>query len=340
MCTAITYHTKDHYFGRNLDLEYSYHETVTVTPRKYPFSFRTVAEMKEHYAMIGMAYVVDDYPLYYDATNEMGLSMAGLNFPGNAQYKPFTVGKENIAPFEFIPWILGQCVSITEARALLEQMNLVNIHFSNELPLSPLHWIIADKEGAITVEAMCDGIRIHENMPGVLTNNPPFEIQLFHLNDYMGLSTKPLQNHFAKELRLENYSRGMGALGLPGDLSSASRFVKAAFTKLNSVSGDSEVESVSQFFHILGSVEQQRGCVHMGEGKYEITIYSSCCNADRGIYYYTTYENRQITGVDMHREDLDSSGLICYSLVMEQQILMQNQHEICYNVRETMGNLE
>ena len=116
----------------------------------------------------------------------------------------------------------------------------------------------------------------------------------------------------------------MGALGLPGDLSSASRFVKAAFTKLNSFSGDSESESISQFFHILGSVAQQRGCVHMGNSEYEITIYTSCCNTDKGIYYYTTYENSQISAVDMHKEHLDSQELISYPLIKGQQIRMQN----------------
>ena len=140
----------------------------------------------------------------------------------------------------------------------------------------------------------------------------------------MHLSIEAPANSFSKALPLETYSRGMGAMGLPGDLSSASRFVKAVFTKMNSVSGDSESESVSQFFHILGSVEQQRGCVHMGDGKYEITIYTSCCNTDKGIYYYTTYENHQITGVDMHRENLEGGKLVSYPLITGQQIRMQN----------------
>ena len=116
----------------------------------------------------------------------------------------------------------------------------------------------------------------------------------------------------------------MGGIGLPGDLSSVSRFVKAAFTKLNSISGWSESESISQFFHILGSVAQQRGCVCMQEGIYEITIYSSCCNMDKGIYYYTTYENSQITAVNMYNEDLESEELVSYPLIKGQQINKQN----------------
>ena len=324
MCTAVTYYTKDHYFGRNLDLEYSYNETVTITPRNYEFKFRKVGEIKSHYSIIGMAYVANNFPLYYDGINEKGLGMAGLNFPGNADYKEIEEGKDNIAPFEFIPYILSQASNIEEAKNLLKNINIAKINFSDELPASPLHWIISDKENSITVESVKDGLKIYDNPVGVLTNNPTFDIHMFNLNNYMGLSTEQPENNFSNKLNLEKYSRGMGGLGLPGDLSSASRFVKATFTKMNSRSGDSESESISQFFHILGSVYQQRGLVHMGEGKYEITIYSSCCNLDKGIYYYVTYENSQITGVDMNKENLDSSELINYDLIKGQKINFQN----------------
>lgn len=324
MCTVATYYTKDHYFGRNLDYEFSYDESVTVTPRKYPFHFRRAASLDEHYAMIGMAFVTEGYPLYYDATNEKGLSMAGLNFPVNADYKEEKDGFDNIATFEFIPWILGQCADIGEAKKLLGRMNLVNIEFNSSLPTSPLHWMISDKQGSIVVESVKDGLKIYENPVGVMTNNPTFDYQMFNLNNYMQLTKEPPQNNFADNLDFNRYSRGMGAMGLPGDLSSASRFVKAVFTKMNSISGESESESISQFFHILGSVAQQRGCVHLGDDKYEITIYSSCCNMDKGIYYYTTYENSRITAVDMHRENLDGDSLASYPLVSGQQINFVN----------------
>lgn len=324
MCTAATLLTKDHYFGRNLDLEYSYIETVAVTPRNYPLPFRKKETLKHHYAMIGIAYVNDGYPLYYDATNEKGLSMAGLNFPGNADYKPEATGKDNITPFEFIPWILGQCATVKETRVLLENINLLDENYSKDLPLSPLHWMISDRESSITVESVKEGLKIYENPVGVLTNNPTFDMQLFHLNNYMKLSPQKPDNHFSKKLELERYSNGMGAIGMPGDWSSQSRFVKATFTKVNSVCGDSEDESVSQFFHILGSVEHQRGCVDMGNELYEITIYSSCCNTDKGIYYYRTYENSQITAVDMFRENLDGKKIITYPLIQGQQIKWQN----------------
>ena len=324
MCTAITYQTNDLYFGRTLDYEHSFSEEVTITPRKFPLVFRHQDTHNDHYAIIGMACVGRDYPLYFDAVNERGLAMAGLNFVGNAHYHQPVAGMDNVASFEFIPWILSQCASVAEARKMLERVNITDTAFLDKVPPSQLHWMIADREEAVTVESMADGLHIYENPVGVLTNNPSFDDQMFRLNDYMHLSSRSPENNFSEKLDLQHYSRGMGALGLPGDLSSQSRFVRAAFTKMNSVSGDSEGESVSQFFHVLETVTQTRGCCEVAEGEYEMTIYTSCCNADKGIYYYTTYDNRQISALDMHRENLDGSTLIRYPLTHGEQIYMQN----------------
>ena len=324
MCTATTYKSKDFYFGRTLDYEFSYGDEITVTPRNYPFNFRYMGVCNSHYAIIGMAHIAENYPLYYDAINEKGLGMAGLNFVGNAIYAEEDRNKNNVAQYEFISYILCHCATVVEAKEVLSEINLTGAPFSKKLPTAQLHWIIADQNEAITVESIADGLHIYNNPLGILTNNPPFETQMFMLNNYMSLSAKQPQNTFADGIVLNAYSRGMGAMGLPGDLSSASRFVRVAFTKANSISGDSENESVSQFFHILGSVDQQRGCCEVADGKYEITIYTSCCNATKGIYYYTTYDNHQISAVDMHRENLDSTELIRYPLITAQQIHFQN----------------
>lgn len=325
MCTAITYHTSGgHYFGRNLDLDRSYDEAVAITPRNLPFAFRRAGTLQTHYAMVGMAHVADGYPLYYDAVNETGLSMAGLNFPASAVYQPEQAGRDNVTPFEFIPWLLGQCADLAQARQLLARVSLADIPFSDALPLAPLHWLIADQSGAIVAEPLAGGLKIHENPVGVLTNEPPFDYQMFHLNNHMQLTREAPRSSFAEGLELRPYCLGMGAMGLPGDLSSASRFVRAAFTRLNSVSGPSEEESVSQFFHILGSVAQTRGCARAGEDRYEITVYSSCCSMDRGVYYYTTYENSQVSAVDLHREDLDGAALAVYPLRRAPAISFQN----------------
>ena len=325
MCTAVSFTTKEHYFGRNLDLEYSFQENVTVTPRSFPFHFRCGQLLQRHYAMVGMATVADGYPLYYEATNEMGLSLAGLNFPGNAVYYPEDPERDNIAPFELVPWILGQCADVAQAKKLLEKANLWNVPFSQDYPLSPLHWMLSDKHTSLVLEPLADGLKIYENPVGVLTNNPPFDYHLHRLSDFMNLTSEPPVNRFSDKISLERYSLGMGSIGLPGDMSSPSRFVKAAFTKLNSLCGESENESVSQFFHILSSVAQQRGLTCVRPGEYEFTLYSSCCNTNKGIYYYTTYENSRITAVDMHAEDLESDKIIRYPLRNTQDICFENR---------------
>ncbi len=324
MCTAITFQGKDHYFGRTLDYEISFGEKIVITPQKFPLKFRKTRELLSHYSLIGMAVVQNEYPLYFDAINEKGLGMAGLNFPGNAYYFAWEQGKENVAPFELIPWILGQCDSVAQARKVLSNTNLINIPFSDELALSPLHWMIADKNESIVVESVREGLQIYDNPVGVLTNNPPFKMQLFHLNNYMKLSRHAPQNSFLPEMELDIYSRGLGGLGLPGDLSSMSRFVRATFVKENSVCDKNEASSVSQFFHILGAVEQQRGCVVIDESKYEITEYTSCCNLDQSIYYYTTYNNSRITAVSLKNTNVKSDELITIPLNTESDILYQN----------------
>ena len=324
MCTAATYRTDDFYMGRTLDYEFSYGEEITVMPRNFPLSFRHGGGTDRHYAIIGMAHVADGYPMFYDAVNEKGLGMAGLNFAASARYSEPEDGKQNVAQFEFIPWVLSQFASLGQARSAIEKINLVGTTYDSRYPAAKMHWIIADKSGAITVEPTEGGLKIYDNAPGVLTNEPPFDMQLFNLNNYMRLSPKQPENSFSDALNLGTYSRGMGGLGLPGDLSSMSRFVRAAFTKLNSLSGSGEAESVGQFFHILGSVEQVRGCCEVAQDKYEITIYTSCFNADKGVYYYTTYNNRRITAVDMHRENLDSDSLARYPMLDKEDVPRQN----------------
>lgn len=321
MCTAASYIAGFHYFGRNLDLERSYGQTVTVTPRNMALPFRHAKTIQNHGAMIGMATVVNDYPLYFDATNESGLSMAGLNFPDNAYYGNAMDCAYNIAPFEFIPWILARCDDVEQARELIDCTNIINESFSQGLPNTPLHWIISDRDSSIVVESTESGMEVYDNPVGILTNNPPFPYHMTNLANYMGLTAGIPDNNMS-QLGVSPYSRGMGAMGLPGDLSSASRFVRAVFTKTNSVSDDSEEDGLTQFFHILDSVQQPRGCCRLDGGQYEITVYSSCCNTDTGTYYFKTYGNNTIRGVDMHRCNLNSKHVIRFPLMDEQEILM------------------
>jgi len=323
MCTALTYKSTSHYFGRNLDLDYTLGEQIVITPRNYGFDFKMLPSLKSHYAIIGVAKIDGNYPLYYDATNEVGLSACGLNFPETAVYFKPEKGKKNIAPFEIIPYILGKFKNIDEVVDFLKAANIADIVYSDDYPLTPLHWIIADKNRAITLESVKDGIKIYENAVGVLTNNPDFNMQMFNLNNYAHISNDNPVTSFSEGLSYYPYSKGLGGLGLPGDFSSMSRFVRTVFAKMSSYEEKCEVNSIGQFFHILSYASQILGCVKTEKGN-EYTVYSSCCDTEKGIYYYSTYQNRQICAIDMHKENLDSDFLIPYDLIKDQMIFYQN----------------
>lgn len=322
MCTAVYVVSENHYFGRNLDYEITFGEKICITPRNFTFDFTNGEKLTNHYAIIGVA-VNEKIPLYFDGVNEKGLCMAGLSFPHDACYSKTVQGKDNVASFEMIPYILSKCSNVESARRILRNINITDTAFSEEMPPTPLHWIIADKGECIVFEQTKDGVKIFDNPIGVLTNSPSFDIQFFNLNNYLHLSTQEPNNTFSDKISLTPYSRGMGALGLPGDNSSMSRFVRASFVKLNSEFSGEENDKVNQFFHILYSVNQQRGCVNIN-GKNEITNYSVCANAEKGIYYFTTYDNFTVHSVAMRKENLDASKPVYYELYNEDKFIFVN----------------
>lgn len=325
MCTSLTFQTSDFYFGRNLDLEYNFGEKIVITPRQYPFIFKFAGTLSEHYAIIGTAQITDGCPLYAEAVNEKGLCLAALNFPGNAVYAETPEsGKTNLAPFELFGFLLGTCATVKEAEEKLKAVCITHTAFKDGYPVAPLHWHIADKDRSLVLECIKDGMHLYENPVGVLTNNPPFPFQLTNLQNYMHLTSNPPENRFAPALKLAPYGQGMGAVGLPGDASPASRFVRAAFCKWNSELPSGEEASVTQFFHILDNVAMVAGSVRTPENKFDRTTYSSCINASRGIYYYKTYENNQISAVSMHKTDLDGCAPVVFEQVNRQQICYQN----------------
>lgn len=320
MCTCITFKTKDHYFGRNMDIECHFNENIVITPREYLFSLKNGTSFHTKYAMIGMANVISDYPLYAEATNEMGLSIAGLYFPNNAVYFNEKKEKLNITPYELIPYLLGQYQSVEEIKEMIHCINISNIPFSQSIPLSDLHFMISDEKESIVLEQTTEGFKIYDNKIGVLTNNPTFDYHQTNLCNYMNLTANAVENHFSKQLELESYAQGMGAIGLPGDTSSASRFVRVAFHKWNSVCDEDENSSITQFFHILDTVQMTKGSTITKSGNYDVTIYSCCINTNTQTYYYKTYTNNQIHAIKMNEEDKKKSTLSIFSLIRRQEI--------------------
>ncbi len=306
MCTAV-YDNKHHLFGRTLDLEYSYNEAVIITPYKFRVSLRCENAFFTKHAIIGMGIERDGFPLYYDAVNEAGLAMAGLNFPKSARYFKEKQGMLNLAPFELLPYILGQCKNVDEAMPFLKKLNICNLSFSKDYPVTPLHWILADKSRCIVIESVDDGLKIYDNTMGVMTNEPSFWYHKTRLEDFSKLSVTE---------KGEKYTRGLSSYGLPGDFSSVSRFVRASFLLKNSlVKGN----AITQFYKILDNVSVPCGAIILKDGQTVITQYSSCIDIANGVYYYKTYCNSRICGVKLSKEKADS--LVNYPLATQQDIL-------------------
>ena len=324
MCTCIKFNTNNLYFGRNLDLESRFGEKIVITPRQYEFCLRDYSKFYSKYAIIGMATVVDKFPLYADATNEKGLCMAGLYFPNNAVYNEAKNNHINIASFELIPWILGDFSGISELRSELAKLNITNKCFNKTFPATQLHWMISDINESIVLEQTGSGLNIYDNPFEVLTNNPPFYYHKININNYLNISAKYAENRFSKKLDLKGYGQGMAMLGLPGDVTPTSRFVRAVFNKFNSYTCNNDEESISQFFHILDSVSMIKGTVITNKNNLDMTTYSSCINASKGIYYYKTYYNNQINAVRLNEKNMNSESLEIWELEEKQNIKICN----------------
>lgn len=306
MCTAIF---DDMLFGRTLDLECSYGESIVITPRKYKFKYLYEKDNGEN-GIIGVAHIQNGMPLYYDGMNEMGLCVAGLNFPKYAVYQSFKEGKINIASFEFIPYILKNCESVEDAITLLEKMNITVDNFSSSLMATPLHWMIVDKKDAIVVESGENGLKIHKNFYGVMTNSPNFEFHKANLSNFMGVSGETPENKICNT-DIEIYSRGLGGVGLPGDFSSASRFIRGVFLKNHTVK---DGDKIGRFFHIMDNLSVPKGCIITDTGESVYTIYTSCMDIKNCEYNFVTYENRCIKKVMLYDYLLDGNELLKFEV--------------------------
>ena len=295
MCTAVGMTGEYPFFGRTLDVDRDFGQRVETLSANSRVEFRHLPPSDSHPAVLGTAVRVGSTRLFFDGVNEDGLSAAALNFPKYACYHPEKVGARNIASFEFVTWVLTSCKTVDEAESLLINANITAEDFSENMPATSLHWIIADKNRSITVESVEEGLKLYDNPVGVLTNAPPFPYHLTRLADFMTLSPNPPENSGFPTLSPEAYSGGMGSMGLPGDYSSVSRFVRAAFVKNHIEKEAGKDKNIVRFFHIMDSVFVPKGCVKNTQGGLMQTAYTCCIDPAEPAYYYTTYDNRTIT---------------------------------------------
>lgn len=298
-----------------MDLFYNFDQRLIKLPKRCRIDLRFVGSIAEHYSMVGMGTCADGckLPLYADAMNSYGLCMAGLDFPENAVYAKSTVAeKENVAAFELIPWVLGSCKTVDEAEALLLRTNIIGEPVNDTVGVAPLHWMIADRWRSLVVESVEDGVKLYSNRFNALTNNPDFRFHCENMRQYASLSADAPGGKLGDALELSPFSYGFGALGLRGDASSASRFVKAAFLThfCGDLKLDNEYQRVLQCFRILNSLAMVKGSVITPDGREDTTIYSACMSPESGKYYFSAYFDARIYSVEMPSDSCEADTLI------------------------------
>lgn len=329
MCTSLSIKSnKGHnFFGRNMDLAYDFNQSVLIIPRNYQIPNKVTGDMaKNKYAIIGMGTIIDNHPTLADGMNEKGLACAGLNFDGYSYVEENIVpGKKNIAPYDFIYWIVANHETVDEVKQTIENLELVKVPINERTPLPTLHWMIVDKTGkSIVVEKTKDKFAVYDNPVGVMTNNPTFDWHLTNLNEYMKITPNHPENVKWSDKELTPLGVGAGTLGIPGDFESVSRFIRIAYIRAHMPSIEDEITAVTQFLHMLDYVIMVKGGVITKDGLEDITRYSSCMDQERGIYYYRNYNNNRINAIDMHKEDLDSTEIKLFPYLETQDINYQN----------------
>lgn len=329
MCTGLTLETKEglHLFGRNMDIEYSFNQSIIFIPRNFKCSnIETNKELTTKYAILGMGTIFNEYPTFADGMNEKGLGCAGLNFPIYASYseKPIE-GKNNIPVYDFLLWILANFSSLEEVKDGLKNTNIVDIPINKNTPNTTLHWIISDSTGkSIVVEQTKEKLNVFDNNVGVLTNSPTFDWHITNLNQYVSMNYNQIPNLELREQSLTALGQGTGLVGLPGDFTPASRFIRASFLRDALLKNNKNSINLIDFFHILNNVAMVRGSIRTLAEKSDITQYTSCMCLEKGIYYYNTYENNQINAIDMNKEDLDGNQIKIYSYKTDLSINFEN----------------
>lgn len=329
MCTALSIKSKEGkcFFGRNMDLAYNFNQSVMIIPRNYKYEDKVTGNMVTNKrAIIGMGTVIDNHPALAEAMNENGLACAGLNFDGYAYFEEEPIkGKNNIAPYDFIQWVLSNHESIEEVKKEIKNLELVNIPINKNTPVSKLHWMITDKTGkSIVVEKTKNNFSVYDNPVGVMTNNPTFDWHLTNLNEYMYITPNHPKETKWSDRELKALGTGAGTLGIPGDFASVSRFIRIAYIRAKMPLVEGDVKAITQFFNMLDYVKMVKGGVITEEGMEDLTIYSSCMDQEKGIYYYRTYDNNRINAVDINKEELEGEEIKIFSYLSEQDINYQN----------------
>ncbi|WP_369282152.1 linear amide C-N hydrolase [Oscillibacter sp. GMB15532] len=303
MCTAITLRSLEgsNYFGRNMDFSYALQPHFYFVPENYRWTNAvTGKEMCDSYSFMGIGQELDGVLGFFDGVNEHGFAAAALYFAGYAQYDTGTPNSSDIqvASYDFLHYILGNCASVEDLRAQMENIYIIGKADPLTQTVAPLHWIAADRTGKCVVLEQTDrGAELFTDPIGVLANSPDFRWHMTNLRNYMETSPQQLEETVWGGVWLTPFGQAGGTVPLPGGYTSPERFVRAAYLNTHIPPPEDAEEAIVSFFQIMKSVFVPRGAVTTARGTDDYTQYTALINLGAGEYYFQTYENLQIRKV-------------------------------------------
>lgn len=282
---------------------------------------------KTTYAAVGMGMVGNSY--LADGVNDQGLASGLFYHPGYAKYADVQPGDEGrvIAPFQLISFLLTTCATVEDARLALENIVVAPTVFKEMGFVPPIHAIVRDASGgSIVVEFLNGKTVVYDNPVGVITNDPTFDWHLTNLANYINLSATNVPPIKVGDLQMTQLGQGSGLLGLPGDYTPPSRFVRAvAFTNAADKPANA-TEAINTAFHILDSFDIVKGAVRSAHGSSDpadFTQWTSAADMKGGRYYFRTYANPQIRVVDLNNIDL-AAGQVLHLPIDDKEPTFEN----------------
>lgn len=323
MCTSFTYQQKEgkNALARTMDFTFVLKPQAILMPRRY--SWVSQIDGSSHtgtYAFIGLGERREQC-LFADGVNEAGLSCATLYFPGFARYeKTSKKGCTNLAPHELVLWMLSNFGSVAELCEALRHLCIVDAPNTLLNRVLPLHWIVTDKTGdCIVIEPLKEGLSVQKNSVGVMTNSPDFSWHMTNIRNYIGLSYRQQKTRELGGSTFAPFGNGSGSVGLPGDHTPPSRFIRALFGKEAMLKESTEAAALTEIFHLLSSVIVPKGSVRTEDAP-DYTQYASAMFCSSSTYYFNTYNNMQLTKIDLFSENLDAEEPKVWAVSQEQQL--------------------
>ena len=313
-CTGITLKSKDGatVAARTIEWAESVMNTLyVVVPRNQELQSLTPSGMdgmkfKTKYGFVGLA--VEQKEFMVEGLNEKGLSAGLFYFPNYGEYQPYDAAHKErcLADFQLVSYVLGECSSVDEVKKALEKVRVIGI----DPRASTVHWRFTEASGRqIVLEIVNQEMHFYDNPLGVLTNSPGIEWHWTNLNNYVNLQPGTLPVHDFGPVEGKSFGHGSGLLGLPGDFTPPSRFVRATIFQLTAAQQPSAEESVFQAFHILNNFDIPAGTEFpWGKSPADVpsaTQFTVASDTHNCMIYYRTMYNSNIRCIDLKAIDFD-----------------------------------